>query len=164
MDNEIIGNQSPADDEEFLRCMQYLQWREFDGKLSKIDIAERFGVHRNTLNAWIIKWENSGLLRRCRQVFLKPRVEEIQNAIDAILDDWPNVLMKQLYTAKNGRSEKISLEAAIWLHDAVVQPALDAKEDEGQAEMVYIQSKTQTSEPFNPLALIEDSKGKSKEE
>lgn len=164
MDNDIITTESPADDEEFLRCMQYLQWREVDSKLTKVQIANRFGVHRNTLNGWLIKWENSGLLRRCRQVFLKPRVEEIQNAVDAILDDWPNVLMKQLQTAKNGKSEKISLEAAIWLHEAIVQPAIEAKEDEGQAEMIYIQSKTQVSEPFNPLALIEDKKASSNEE
>ena len=95
-EEEDIVILSPQDDQDFLRCMQYLEWREAHHKKKLVDIALLFDVHRNTLRAWIIKWDNSGLLRRCRQVLFSPRVEEISSAVDMLVDDWPEVLSRQL--------------------------------------------------------------------
>jgi transposase-like protein len=143
-----------SEDEDFIRCMTYIQMREIGHAMTKVQIAEEFGVSRTTLDKWIMKWENSGLLRKCRQAYMIPRAEEIRVAEDLLLDDWPEILDHARYLAKGGgKSEKVAADMIMWIHEAIVQPKLQEREEAGSEEFAYIEAQSVTVRQFDPLSL-----------
>ena len=114
--------------------------REVGEYNTKVDIAKHFGVSRVTLDKWIMKWEASGLLGKCRQIIMVPRTEEIRAAEDAVLRAWPDILQEAVKIALgNGRSEKVAQEARAWLGEVVVVPRMEAQEESGAEELDYIE-------------------------
>jgi len=143
-----------SQDEDFIRCMQYLEMREIAKPMTKIVIAEKFGISDRTLRRWVERWDESGLLRKCRMAYMVPRVEEIRAAEDSVLDDWPMVLSNATKLAVGqGRSEKVAVEAMRFLHETVVAPRMDEKEDAGAAELKYVETIQGTARRFNPLEI-----------
>lgn len=151
---KIVLEPQDADDEDFIRCMEYITLREVGTQVTKTDIAKHFGIDRSTLHQWILKWEASGLLRRCRMAIMVPMAEEIRNAEDAVLRDWPEVLeyARTLATGK-GRSEKVASEVMQWLHEAVIKPRIEAQEESGAEELGYLETISTKAHAFDPLTL-----------
>lgn len=143
-----------ADDEDFIRCMEYIMQREVGNKVTKTDIAEHFGVSRPTLDRWIMEWEASGLLRKCRTAFMIPRAEEIRAAEDGVLREWPDILAyaRDLATGR-GKSEKVASEVMQWLHEAVIKPRMEQQEESGAEELGFIEASRSNPSAFDPLTL-----------
>jgi hypothetical protein len=153
-DGRQIYIPSSADEEDFVRCMEYVQLREMGEKTTKVEIAKHFKVSRPTLDAWILKWETSGLLKKCRAVFMIPRAEEIKAAEDSVLDAWPDVLSYATGLAMgNGKSEKVAVEAMNFLNENVVKPRMEQQEESGADELGYVEATQGQPNRFDPLSL-----------
>lgn len=144
-----------ANDEDFVRCMTYITLREQGPQMAMKDIATHFEVDYTTLRRWVIEWDKTHLLQKCRMVLMVPIVEDITATNLRALTEWGEIFDRQLQTAKSGKSDKTSLEAAMWLYDAFVHPALEERENPGAAELAYIEQIESQIDPFNPLAISE---------
>lgn len=114
-------------DEAVVRAVQYLFLK--DEHYTMHDIAAAFGITKPTIYAWVAKWEAEGVMDRARYFWLFPKIQEIYAIRRRVLDSWGEVMARVLRTAISGRSDKTSLEAAMWLKDAFIDPALEASQD-----------------------------------
>lgn len=127
-------NQHP----DFVRVMEYIALREAGKQATKVEIAEHFGISRPTLDRWILKWTNSGLLARCRERFLTPTIlEEMRVANLDAMADWPEILKRQRKIAIHSRSDRNANEAAANIWEWLVRPALEAEVEAGVDELDY---------------------------
>jgi len=124
------------EDEDVLRAGRYLYLKESGYSIE--EITHDLGwSSRTSLYKWVDKWTKSGAMAKAKSKFLEPKAEMIYGAISKVLDHWPAVLNRVLVTALSSQSDRVSLEAAAWLHERVVAPALAAQENAGTAESAY---------------------------
>jgi transposase len=146
----------PEESEDFLRCVQYVVLRELGQQMELKDIADRFGVSRQSLYNWITRWRATGLIAKVRQKYFLPGyVEEIQVAYNKVLSEWPQVMKRQLNIAIHSKSDQFSTQAAAWLMEQVVKPATEAVEDIGREEMEYVELLKERVIQLNPLSIAE---------
>lgn len=140
-----------SQDPDFVRVMQYIAMREAGPRTTKKEIAEHFEVSRPTLDSWILKWTNSGLLARCRERFLVPTIlEEMRTANLAALSAWPEILARQVDIARNSNSDRNANEAAANLWEWLVKPAMEAEPDAGADEIDYVRLVDNNAFSINP--------------
>lgn len=143
-----------AGDEDFIRCMRYIEIREKSTPRPTVQQAAKLmGCSERMLFYYIQRWENSGLLRRCRQAFVTPMVEEIRIAESDIIHRWPEVLERQLKTAISSRSDKIALEAAAWINETVIVPFRETKPDTVSEEMLYLERLVNLTGSLDPMSI-----------
>lgn len=134
-DAEIVWSET---DEEVIQAGRYLYLKDQNKTME--EIASEFGYRsRQSIYNQVARWEQSGALTKARQLFLMPKAEEISAAVSRALDEWPLILANIVSIAKGGGKigARTSLEAAAWLHDHVIAPELEKKEDPGAAERKY---------------------------
>ena len=146
-----------ADDKDFLRCLEYVKLREVRKGMKRQEVADYFEIHINSLDLWISKWTKSGLINRCRRIIAIPSAEEVRVVEGELMQEWPKIIRRQKDTAMYGKSDKNALEAATWLYENFVKPAMEQQVDAGVDELDYISSVETATTPFNPLSLNEPS-------
>jgi hypothetical protein len=144
----------PAQHHQFLRCLQYILLHEIGNPpMKKQDIAAQWKIHRDTLNTWVNDWTATGLLERCRKMYLTPLlVDDVIAAGTDVLRDWREIMKRQIKTAKSSGSDQFALQAAMWLHEVYVKPAIDNLPDVGDEELEYLRQLSQAG-VLNPLSI-----------
>lgn len=157
---EIIEETTEADpysDEDFYRCLRYLELREMNPSKPRYeDVAQEMGISRDRLGDWIRKWENSGLLAACRTIVMAPALEDIRSVNDRVAKEWPVVVDNLLRIAQNRAAPRAAIEAYDRLQRDVIAPMLEAQEgDDGSPEKRYLLTryKETIEERFNPLTI-----------
>lgn len=142
-----------ADDAHFLKCMDYVVLRETRNNMSQAAVAQYFNVSAETIRRWQIEWTQSGLLQKCRRILSISTVEEVRAAEYNIMRAWPAILERQKQTAINGKSDHNALEAARFLYEVIVQPAMDAAGEAGIDELDYIETIKTAETKFDPFII-----------
>ena len=151
-DGTIIA---PEEDNHFMKCALYVKMYEMVDNNTLEDIAQEFDVNKKTVERWVAKWQVSGLLPRVRKLLFSTLVApEIQAIGDIVTREWRDVMLRQLKTAKNAKSDKNSLDAATWLYENFVKPRMDDVEADSSHEIKYIEGLHESS--YNPLLIGED--------
>lgn len=135
-------------DQDTYDAARYLLLRERYPR-SMEDIANEFGISRQGLYRRLDRWERTGALEKAREVLLVPMVEEIRAANDEVVRRWPEILERVVNIALNSRSDHVSMEAAAWLNEHVVQPTIESKQEPGAAEQEY----ARRGKVFNPTVI-----------
>jgi hypothetical protein len=144
------------DDEEFLRCTQYVQMRELTDKKTKEEIAQFFDITVTRLSWWIAKWSKTGLLRRVRQeLFAALTAEEIEVTKDSVARQWAAIMDRTVNTALKSKSDRVALEATQFLYEAFIKPRMDNVEMDSTPETDYILQMEARENNFNPLNITE---------
>jgi hypothetical protein len=144
---------SAADDKHFLKCLDYVRLRETRRNMTHKEVASYFNVSVNTILSWQIQWTQSGLLNRCRRLLAIPASEEVKVANISIMRDWPAILERQRQIATTGKSDKNATDAAKWLFEIIINPAMEASQDPGIEETDYITSTADKVDQFNPHSI-----------
>ena len=137
-------------DTDVVQAAQYLYMKE-QLKKTKQEIAEFFGYkHRNSVYDLLAKWNENGALEKARIMMNQPKAEEIRSVYSEILEQWPQVMRTILRIALHSRSDRNKLEAAMWLNQEIVRPALESGAEKGQAEADY----ASRAQAFNPNEIV----------
>lgn len=134
--------------------MDYVLSREFGPKCGMQEWAEKMGVDRTTAWRWLTEWEQTGLIQRCRRALLLPAVEEVIVANRRAIAEWADILQKQIATAKGQtRSDHVSLMAAAFVWEKIIQPQVEQLPESGSDEADYIKLKQGAKAPFDPMRI-----------
>jgi hypothetical protein len=128
-----------VDDEDTRQACEYLI-RRYE-RQNVDDMARLFGLaSRQALYARVRKWEASGVLKRAKDVVYGPAFDEVDSAMIAVVNEWDAILERVIKIAKYSQSEETALKAAVWLHNAIVEPMIAGREDSGSKEFNYSRS------------------------
>lgn len=128
-------------------CLEYLQMTE--NGLTQIQIAETWGVHRNTVRNRVIAWTRSGLLPDLRAYILHDAKEAMTIAVSKVLREMPDLIDGAIEIARSSKSHKVRLEAIQWLYHHVAKPHLDEIQEPGADELDYADSQPD----FDPMNI-----------
>lgn len=159
---------TPAEDPEFVRCMDYILRREL-GIIEEVtdqkgtrQVIKRYNmkeyaalhdVHPNSVYNWLDKWTKSGLLKSCREMMMIPMGEEVVVANRRLLTAWPEMIDRAIKIAINGQSDQFAQRTMEWLYRDIIQPMMRTQVDPGHEEADYIESKSKSENPFDPLLI-----------
>jgi transposase-like protein len=151
---EIIT--SEQDEIDMGNCRQYLMLREpdlaADGRIASMDeVAQHFGVSRQTLYNWLRRWKSTGTLTVARQEIMKSKMEEIEIATGAVLSQTPAMMQEMVNIVLNGNSDKNKVDAFKVLWAAVIAPNTGAAPGDGAGESDYL--KKFMDKPFDPTRI-----------
>lgn len=138
-------------DTDVVQAGQYLYMKE-TLKKSKQEIAEFFGYkHRNSVYDLEQKWRDNGALEKARIMMNAPKIEDIRAVHGEVLDQWGNIVRTIMRVALHGKGERAKLEAAMWLHQTIIKPAMEeGGVGKGQAEADY----ANRVGSFNPNEIV----------
>lgn len=136
---------------ELRRCLYYLI--ELDKGKTKVQISEDMGM-KNVRNLYyaIERWDRDGILEEARNLYLIPKAEEVQRAIDRVITEWPALLDRVVNIAKGAvgnANPRTQWEAIAWLHEQVVQPAMSKHIKAGATEASYAEKLEASFDPIN---------------
>jgi hypothetical protein len=160
MDNSLLPIVSPHEDytqEDLAYALEFLMLRE-EGKTIE-EIGDAWGISRRQVYNRVKAYNESGAMATAHDVFMVPRIEAISAAVDRVLYEWPSILDNIVRIAKDSKGKLTALEAAKWLHDVIVVPAVEAKVREGAPESAY----ASRSGDFDPQAAVFEISVKKKE-
>lgn len=126
----------PYTDAEMLECREYVELRDVR-RLTQEQAAAELGYTRRTLYHRLDYWTRGGLLQKIRQEAVAARIEEFESTQNYVLEHWPAIVHRAVELALSARSEYVSLQAAQWLKEAFVDPALAEVEKPSTAEENY---------------------------
>lgn len=149
-----------ADDRDYAECIEYLMLimpSNNEDRLTQEQIAQQLNIAPRTLRHKRKKWAQTGIMARARREILAASgiTDDIRAVNTEVLQQWPEVVRRQLETAIRGRSDKNALEAAKWLEEAFIRPELEDQEQDAGLELSYIQTIQAQNSPFDPLSLDE---------
>lgn len=140
--------------DEYFDCLNYVQIAENNPvRLSQEEIASELGITRQGLHKMKRRWSNDGLLPAVRQIVSTIRLEQVQESHARVLAAWGDIIERQIHIARDAKSDKNANDAAHWLHEAIIKPALDAKVENGADEIHFIESVFADMDSLDPLSL-----------
>lgn len=142
----------PADDEDFLPCLRYVQAVEMEGK-TKAQFCIEEGINPATIWQWQIKWTENGMLRKIRQYFSAIITDDARVAQSIAAQQYGDVLQVQIQLALHAKSEFVRHQAGAWVHDRILLPMMGAQEDPGSDERDYITLITRSKRSLEPLSI-----------
>lgn len=147
---------NPQDHPEYLVCLRYVIWTEWEGK-SKESFANSEGIDRITLWRWTTRWQKVGLLPKVRLALGAELVEDVIVVNRKALRSWNKILTNMTRIAEgDAKSEYVQLQAGQWFFEHLVKPLVDGGDISGFEEQDYLDSIAAKANPFNPFHLLED--------
>lgn len=147
---------NPQDHPEYLVCLRYVIWTEWEGK-SKESFANSEGIDRITLWRWTTRWQKVGLLPKVRLALGAELVEDVIVVNRKALRSWNKILTNMTRIAEgDAKSEYVQLQAGQWFFEHLVKPLVDGGDISGFEEQDYLDSIAAKANPFNPFHLLQD--------
>lgn len=136
-------------DADVLECREYVDLRDMR-RMTQQQAADELGYTRRTLYNRLDYWTRGGLLQKIRQETIAARIEEFESTQNYVLENWPAIVHRAVELALAARSEYVSLQAAQWLKEAFIDPALAEVEKPSTAEENYAKA----LELLDPLEIV----------
>lgn len=147
---------NPQDHPEYLVCLRYVIWTEWEGK-SKESFAKEEGIDRITLWRWTTRWQKVGLLPKVRLALGAELVEDVIVVNRKALRSWNKILTNMTRIAEgDAKSEYVQLQAGQWFFEHLVKPLVENGDISGFEEQDYLDSIAVKANPFNPFHLLDE--------
>jgi len=139
---------SPSRDPEVIKAISYLVMREV-GEYTMQQIADEWEVDRGTVYNRYAKWKKNGVLKDATDLWLQPKIENIQAATADFISAWPLMIKRLQKEILYCKSPKTMLEMMAWAKENIVDPETTGQEQPGSQESAYARRKTD----FNPTII-----------
>lgn len=138
MDNNVKREVKIIEEGDLNEALAYLLYREENPSLSKVEVAEHFGITPQGLNKRIRRWERAGIMERARAAILVPKVEDINHAINQAVQAFPDIIRGLVQDALTAEKFAHRIAAARMLHKLFVDPAIQKMPESGSEELIYV--------------------------
>ena len=156
MSNDIFDNNESTDiipvESEAL-VAKYLELRlsvnpDTHKRYSKEDIAQEFGVSRQTLNNWLQNWNETGLLESAASGMVKQIQSNKVDAMRIASAALPEIIAKQVDDALNAKFANHRNAAARFIMEFLqMVNALDLQDRQDEGEQKYLKSNPELNNP-----------------
>lgn len=151
----MTGNLASYSQTDYEDCLRYVLFREENPDLTTEECAQEvFGVSRVAVWKKLKRWQANGAYERVSREVLIPKMINIDHAIQRVVNQWPQVIERQLQDALEHPDPNARLRSANFLADRVVLPRLNKLNTASAAELEYLGSE-QDFEPTD-IPLITD--------
>ena len=145
----------PEEDPDYLICMDYLKWVEFENKTT-LQFAEYKQVDPTTIWRWISRWKKSGLIQKCRKEFALAVFDDVIVANRKVVTGWSKIAEELVRISTKARSEHTRFLTAAWLYEKIVEPAMNEQEEPGYNEAAYLSTISENRKALNPMSLVDE--------
>lgn len=142
----------PAEDADFLLCMDYLRVVEWDQQTIGF-FADKHNVSEPTIFRWRIKWDRSGLLAKCRETMGIVLFEDVRVETRRMVRAWGRSAQELVRLSTEARREDVRLGAIQTLWREFVKPEMDRQVDPGSEEKDYLDFIISNPDGLNPMSV-----------
>ena len=139
------------DDQDVNTCLRYLEFKLENPTSTGEEVAAHLGYSRNWVYQLLKKWRTDGTLDHSRELIMASRNQNIQSALDNVIDKWPLIINGLVEDAIHDTNATVRRRAAEFLRDSVVSGYLASLPRGQSEEQDYLNSTTEDS--FNPTEI-----------
>ncbi len=123
--------------EDILQAMWYFHYRLTEHYTMQ-QTAEALGwTHRDTVYKALARWKKNGAFQKAEEIIVLPQIVEAQLANQKVIQQWPEVINRQLDIAIHSRSDMNSTQAANFLKEQVYDDIMEKVAEAGANESAY---------------------------
>jgi len=143
----------PEEDDEYLRCLDYVKEVELNGVDAKTWIKD-YEVTERTLQRWKARWIESGLLPAVRRQIAQGPIQDLQASRMRGIKRFANKVMDRWFDiAEKSESDKVASDAAAQIWDRMIAPMLADQPLDGVEEAEFIKGRLARKNAFDPMAI-----------
>lgn len=142
------------DDNDTNLCLMYLGFKLERPNSTMEEVAAHLGFSRTWAYILVNKWRDDGTMDRCRKMFMASRNQNIQSALDNVIDKWPLIVNSMVTDALTDTNPVIRRKAAEFLRETVVEGYLSMLPKGASEEKKYLDSTTEDSFMPTEIPLI----------
>lgn len=158
-----ISITKPSEDPDFLKCMDYLMWVEWDTK-SQEEWAAKWNTSSTQVWRWKLAWNKRGLMAACREVIGLNLFDDIRTENRIFVRRWHEVADVWMDLALHAKREDVRMTAIDRMYMYIIKPSLDEQPRSDSEEADYLDFIAKNDDSLDPMSVATNLVGSPDEE
>lgn len=141
-----------SEDPDFLKCMDYLMWVEWDQKTQN-SFAKKWNTTAVTVYRWKLKWIRNGLMADCREVIGLALFDDVKSANRKVVRRWTELSEAWVELAMTAQREDVKATVLRDLYTLIIQPEFEHQRPDGNPEAEYLDFIEGAAKALDPMSV-----------